>query len=73
MMVSKSIFSLLRSLWYKMRWHTKEKYVAEQTMRTHLKAMMKGGTMHELGGRLRLRQQLGKMKHERKTKMTVQK
>lgn len=66
-----SIFAYLRQLWYKFRWNTKEKYVAEQTMRTHLKSMLKGGTMQRLGGKLRLSQQIGKMKHEHKTKMTV--
>lgn len=68
---SRSIFSLFRQLWYKLKWRTSERKKAEDTLRPHIRAMLKGGTMHELGGRLRLNQQIGKMKHE--AKMKVQK
>ena len=59
---------LIIMLYNKYLYRFKRKKKVEEQMRTHIKDMLKKGRMSEIGGRLRTKQMLGKMKHERKTK-----
>jgi hypothetical protein len=58
---------LIRQLYNKFLWKYSAKRRAQETIREHLNLMVKGGQMHKIGARLRLRQMQGKLKHKAKT------
>lgn len=64
---SYNIIEAFQMLWAWINYRAIKKRKAEQLMRSHVKQMIKQGKMNKLGGRLRLAQQIGKMKHARKT------